>query len=75
MAYYAVTSSETDNWGDDTPGARRFNHKSEADVFLTHEQDMGRFARLVVWDKGAWKELARINEPPGNVAEPQGEAR
>jgi hypothetical protein len=63
MATYVVTPSETDNWGDDTPGARRFKYKSEAEAFLEHEREAGRFARLGVFDKNQFTELKRVNSP------------
>jgi hypothetical protein len=62
MATYAVTYSEEDDWGDDLP-ARRYKYRSEADAHLADEQNTGRFARLIRWEKGTAKEMARVNEP------------
>ena len=46
MATYAVTYSEDDDWGEDLP-AKRYKYRGEADAHLAHEQQIGRFARLI----------------------------
>ena len=60
MATYPVTPVEGDTSGRQ-PGARRFKTRREADAFLAHERDAGRFAILYKEDYGYSREVARVN--------------
>lgn len=64
MAKYVVTSSVTDDWGENDPSTRRFDTRGEADAFFAHENEMGRFVRLVYWHDHKAKEVSRANERP-----------
>ncbi len=59
MAIYSVTYSEDDDWGE-TP-KDRYKTRWEADARLAEAESRGLFARLVKWEGGEAKEMARTS--------------
>jgi hypothetical protein len=64
MAKYIVTPSQTDDWSSGVDGRRQFDTRPPADEYFDHEVAMGRFVRLICWDKEVPQVLRVAPYPP-----------
>jgi thymidine phosphorylase len=63
MATYSVTFSENDDWGQ---AEFRFKYRWQADEVLEKVKAENKFARIVKWEDGHPKEMARVEPNQGD---------